>query len=77
MNSFDELRNEIDSKIIEGSRPARVKPPLGVMPKNIHDSIRRSELGYAIERFVEVGKPIYIEWVEEYNELAEKEKLIR
>jgi ribosomal protein S27E len=47
------------------------KPPLGIMPRRIHDSIRARELVNAIERYIDACKEIPIEWVEEYNELTE------
>ena len=51
----------------------QVKPPLGIMPRHIHDEIRRQELGEAIVRYIEASLPVPLEWVEEYNELAERE----
>lgn len=56
------------------------KPPLGVKPKWLHqeliDNIRKKELSEAIHRYL--GAPqnlcIPVEWVEEYNEIIERQK---
>lgn len=48
------------------------KPPLGVMPRELHDEIRRKSLGDAIVRYIDAQLPVNPEWVEEYNELAER-----
>lgn len=55
-------------------RPKTQKPPLGVMPRRIHDEKRRQELGGAIARYIEAGLPVNLEWVKEYNELLEREQ---
>lgn len=47
------------------------KPPLGIMPKQVHDEIRRRDLGEAIVRYIEASLLVPPEWVEEYNELIE------
>jgi hypothetical protein len=48
------------------------KPPLGVKPRYIHDCERHVELAEAIERYLEVGKEIPTEWIEEYNEISRR-----
>lgn len=48
------------------------KPPLGLKPRWLHDAFRTYDIVSALERYIEVRKPIPIEWVEEYNELAER-----
>ena len=50
------------------------KPPLGVMPRYIHDEIRRKSLGDAIARYIDAQLPVNPEWVEEYNELVKREE---
>lgn len=45
------------------------KPPLGLTPKSVWDTHRLIEIKEAIKRYIEVNKPIPIEWIEEYNEL--------
>lgn len=48
------------------------KPPLGIMPKNIWESIRFNELQMAINRYLDDQLPIPLEWIEEYNEFVKK-----
>ncbi|MEG0371235.1 MAG: hypothetical protein RR645_02970 [Clostridium sp.] len=45
------------------------KPPLGIMPKEFWDLHRRDDLKDAINRHLNVGKEVPIEWVDEYNSL--------
>jgi hypothetical protein len=47
-------------------------PPLGLMPRHIHDEKRITAIKAAIERYSEANKAIPIEWITEYNELIEK-----
>lgn len=48
------------------------KPPLGAMPRKLHEELRMRDLSSAISRFIIDNQPINIEWVEEYNELVVK-----
>lgn len=48
------------------------KPPLGVIPRYLHEENRRESLARAITSFTEAGLEISPEWVEEYNELTKK-----
>lgn len=52
-----------------------VKPPLGLMPKKIHDlrvnTKRLNEVRGAIARYYDAGLKINVEWIKEYNELVE------
>jgi hypothetical protein len=45
------------------------KPPLGLIPKHVHQEIRLNNIKEAIQRYMETNKTIDIRWVEEYNEL--------
>lgn len=45
-------------------------PPLGLMPRYIHDEKRITAIKAAIERYSEAHKAIPIEWITEYNELV-------
>jgi hypothetical protein len=45
------------------------KPPIGIMPKYIHDYRRHRELKEAITRFIDADLPVPVEWIEEYNNL--------
>jgi hypothetical protein len=52
-----------------------IKPPLGLMPKEIYErniKIKRlNAIRGAIARYYDAGMKIKIEWIEEYNELIE------
>ena len=43
----------------------RMKPPVGLKPKRIHDSERLKDLIDAIKRYTDAELPIPKEWVEE------------
>ena len=45
------------------------KPPIGLMPKEIHDWKRLVEIVNAIERYTEAELPVNIEWVIEMKQL--------
>lgn len=45
------------------------KPPLGIMPKHIHDMDRLLELERAIYRYIDAESAIPAKWIDEYNEL--------
>ena len=51
----------------------REKPPLGLVPKRIHNAERRKEILAAMMRYAEEEKVIPLEWLGEYNELLEGE----
>ena len=44
------------------------RPPLGLVPKYIHESKRHNEVCEAITRYYQEGLEIPIEWIEEYNQ---------
>ena len=48
------------------------KPPIGLIPKAIHDYKRLSSIRGAITRYYNADLPIPIKWVKEYNELILK-----
>ena len=48
------------------------KPPVGLMPKKLHDEARFQKVCRAISEYYNSGRKIPIKWVEEYNELVEK-----
>lgn len=56
-----------------GMKPTK-QPPLGLMPKWLHDEMRLRELCEAIARRYDAGFEIPIEWVEEYNLLIRNEQ---
>jgi YD repeat-containing protein len=47
------------------------KPPFGLKPKYIHDEERKEECHNSIVRYLERGKKVPIEWLEEYNSYCE------
>lgn len=48
------------------------KPPLGIMPRSYWDGRRQHDITDAIKRYLQVGKKIPEEWIEEYNELTDR-----
>lgn len=52
--------------------PCNTKPPLGVKPRYLHDSLREVNLFQAIKRYLDADIEIPIEWVQEYNELLSR-----
>lgn len=53
----------------------KTKPPLGLIPRQIVEELRLSEVIEAIYRYLEVGKKIPLEWIEEYNDLIFKKEI--
>lgn len=49
-----------------------VKPPIGLMPRQIWEEKRLDEVASAIARYRNVNRSVPREWVEEYNELTER-----
>jgi hypothetical protein len=50
------------------------KPPLGVMPRDIWDHCRQLNLLAAMSRYVEEDFKIPPEWIDELNDLNERDK---
>ena len=48
------------------------KPPLGPTPRWLLDEKREIELRQAIERYIEAGYSIPIEWYQKWNEIIER-----
>lgn len=46
------------------------KPPIGLIPRHMHNRQRLSAIEEAIDRYIEVSKPIPAEWISEYCELV-------
>ena len=44
------------------------KPPLGITPRYIHDEHRAREIIFALLRYLDAGKPIPREWLEELSD---------
>lgn len=47
-------------------------PPVGLIPKKVHDNHRINEIFDAMKRFSEAEYPIPIEWIDELIELLTK-----
>jgi hypothetical protein len=50
------------------------RPPLGLVPRFVCDAHRMAEIQAAVNRFMDVGRPVPIEWIAEYNELARRKE---
>ena len=48
------------------------EPPLGLMPRDIWELQRLRDVKKAIQRYLEDGRKIPMEWVKEFNELLNK-----
>jgi hypothetical protein len=47
----------------------KTKPPVGILPKETHDAIRKADLLDAMIRYLKSGNPVPAEWVKEFNDL--------
>jgi len=50
---------------------ATEKPPRGLRPKDIADIYRKEEIEEAVIRYITASFPIPLEWIFEYNSLAD------
>lgn len=50
------------------------KPPLGVTPRDRWDRKRQDDLAAAMQRYLEAGKKIPKEWLDEYNEISDRQE---
>lgn len=57
-------------KLIDQSADYAVKPPLGLIPKHIHDTKRKKEILEAMQRYTDAGKSIPVEWLDELRSLS-------
>lgn len=64
---------ECGLEMVIENRKTETKPPLGLMPRYLWERNRRYEVGKAMSRYVDADKKIPIEWLDEYNELVEKD----
>lgn len=48
------------------------QPPLGCMPRWLHDENRARELAVAILNCMQAGCSINPDWIEEYNEITQR-----
>lgn len=72
--SFNDARYLLDLRELEDVDSHETeKPPLGIMPRDIWNHKRWTELGEAMQRYLEAGKPVPKEWMNEYIELSEED----
>ncbi|MDM8357486.1 hypothetical protein [Pandoraea communis] len=48
------------------------RPPLGLVPKAIHDERRARQILGAMQRYSDAGLPVPREWMDEFTELLSK-----
>jgi len=48
------------------------KPPLGLMPASLFYEDRANQIIEAMNRYIQAGKAIPLEWVKEYNAIVEE-----
>lgn len=53
---------------------ALAKPPIGLVPRNIHVSRRLHEIQAAITRYEEAGWDVPTAWLEELDDLMEQQR---
>lgn len=63
---FDKWQSHLKSQIVE--------PPLGVIPRRLHDEHRIKDLKAAINRYLENNQEVSAEWIDEYNLLVKSIK---
>ena len=63
---------DIEAEFKLESHISKIKPPLGLTPRFIHDDDRRIEIKEAMKRYLDKDMTIPKEWIEEYNELLLK-----
>lgn len=66
----EELQCAVEGKPLppsdcSASAPELSKPPLGCRPRWIAEEIRLIEVASAVSRYLDAGKPVPTEWVEE------------
>ena len=59
----------MDKKVISDDIKEDSKPPLGLTPKKIHSSLRIKAIFEAMTRYIDNGKSIPQEWVDELEEI--------
>lgn len=72
---YKEVPEKYDGCFFKPFNFYKQKPPLGIIPKCIHDEMRLRELRECIANYMQAGFPLLTEWIEEYNELIEKKRL--
>lgn len=60
---------EVDFKYFTIDKHNTEKPPLGLIPEKHHKRLRSVDICQAMERYVQAGKVIPIEWISELKKL--------
>jgi hypothetical protein len=63
---------KLQDKVAQPDKETVKRPPLGVIPRFIYEEKRREHLKDGMIRFLEAGKKLNDEWIDEYNELTDK-----
>ena len=66
-HEYDKLNLQ---SIIQKPEPELVKPPLGLVPRRIHNENRVSDIKQAVNRMFDADSCVDVAWIEEYNELC-------
>lgn len=51
-----------------------IKPPIGILPRVIHEGKRIEDIKNTISKFQAENKKVRVEWIEEYNELIARQE---
>ncbi|WP_406589977.1 hypothetical protein [Bacillus atrophaeus] len=72
LSNKDKVMDKMKDELIKQLN--KEEPPLGVIPKWLHDERRHKELKAAINRYLDDNREISAEWIDEYNLLAKSFK---
>ena len=74
-NIGPKTKEAIRKKMMEiKDKEQHIKPPLGVTSRDMWDRKRQEELAAAMERYLEAGEKIPKEWLDEYNEISDRQE---
>lgn len=65
----EELMRESLSKLRSQPNQIFIKPPIGILPRYIHEEQRIESIKGAMNKYINENKKFPTEWLEEYNEL--------
>lgn len=74
-NIGPKTKEAVRKKIMEiKDKEQHINSPLGVTPRDMWDRKRQEELAAAMERYLEAGEKIPKEWLDEYNEISDRQE---
>lgn len=76
LRGYPELTSKAEKIASKLTHNSIAKPPLGVASKDMWDRKRREDLAAAMDRYLEAGKKIPKEWLEEYNEIGNEQEKV-